>query len=260
MLKKVTVLYELVPIALHDALTAFRAELQKIASRKIDTCPHCGGTSLSTPFLDAQHRYRCHHCHRYSTSATHTPFSRLSALTELDTLFVARIEMKSYLTIAEELHCSRRQVIRRYKILLAYLKSRYIALYNWCIAERQTTLSQAVNQQHQLIHDKVNALLHAENPTCIHCGSNQTIKKGTRTCYRCKKCRNTFNLLAKTPLNRLPRIDLWLTFIDLITARYTNRQISHHLNFNKNTVARWRRHWCAMMRQWHCWALAMVCI
>lgn len=259
MTKESMVIYELVPLELHHELIAFYQDLQRIASGKVNNCPHCGQRDLSQTLPNSPHIYRCNACHKYATSATHTPFCRLSSLVWLETIFSLHLKKQSYQMIAYQLACSRRQVIRRYQAMLTYLKQHYVALYTWCTTEQQVDIPQAIDKQRQITSNKVNELLTIEHPICLYCGSPHTVKRGQRTCFRCKTCRRSFNLLHKTPLNRMPHADLWLTFIDLITARYTNWQISQIVQLNKSTVSKWRRCFCAMMKRWDCEALAYFC-
>lgn len=252
-------IYELVPSELHNQLDAFNNDLEKISLQQIITCPFCEKNEFFVIRSRPTYTYRCKFCHKYSTAATHTPFNRLTPFNWLKTIFTNRATNQSYQAIAEELGCSREKVMRRDHALREYLQKQYPALYEWYKNHQQTEIPPTITQQQKIVNEKIKQILATEKPNCVHCLSRETVKVGTRTCYRCKSCRRSFNLLSNTPLNRMPRTDLWLKFIDLLVSGRTNLQIGHELQLNDNTVSKWRQSWCAMMRSWDCDALAVFC-
>ncbi|MDF7667249.1 hypothetical protein PT273_05255 [Orbaceae bacterium ESL0727] len=250
---------EFIPAELHSQLNAFYGDLEKITLQQIKICPFCGNDQFFVSRSRSTYTYRCKACHKYSTSATHTPFNRLIPFNWLKIIFENRIQNQSYQTIAKNLGCSLEKVMRRDHALIAYLQQHYPTLHNWYKNRQYTAISPTIKQQKQIVHDKIRQLLSAEKINCIHCSSHDTVKIGARAAYRCKSCACNFNLLGNTPLNRLPHTDLWLKFIDLLVAGYNNLQISQALQLNANTVSKWRRAWCQMMETWNCNALAIFC-
>ncbi|OCG23897.1 hypothetical protein A9G11_04505 [Gilliamella sp. wkB108] len=253
-------IYELVPTELHDELNAFRHDLEKMTLQHIETCPFCGENKFYLIRSKPTSTYRCKACYKYFTIATNTPFNRLTPFNWLEIIFINRIENKSYHYIAEKkLDCSLEKIMRRDHAIIEYLHAHYPALYRWYIAHDQSDLTPTLAEQHKVINDKITAILNEKNPSCIHCSSTDTTKVGSRTCYRCKRCRRSFNLLGDTPLNRLPKPELWIEFINLMVAGQNNMQIGKKLNLNSSTISSWRAIWCEMMKIWNCEALAIWC-
>ncbi|MCX8711823.1 IS1 family transposase [Gilliamella sp. B2969] len=250
---------ELIPLELHEQLNAFRHDLEKITSQHIDACPFCGKNEFYLIRSKPTTTYRCKACYKYFTVAVNTPFSRLTPFNWLEIIFINRIQNQSYNTIANNLGCSVEKVMRRDHAMIDYLKSHYHALYQWYTKKQQSCLNPVLIKQHKVVSEKITALLNVQNPTCIHCGSTDTTKVGSRTCYRCKRCRHSFNILNGTKLNRLPKPELWLQFIDLLVAGETNAQLEKKLKLTDNTIRSWRSTWCTMMKQWNCDALAIWC-
>ncbi|MWP63173.1 IS1 family transposase [Gilliamella sp. Pas-s25] len=252
-------IYELVPTELHDEFKAFHHDLEKITSQHIEACPFCKKTKFYIIRSKPTKTYRCKDCHKYFTVSTNTPFNRLMPFNWLELIFTSRIKNISYLNIAENLESSLEKVIRRDRAIIHYLQIHYPSLHKWYTHQKQTTLMPTLAEQHQTIKAKVTALLNEQSPTCIHCGSNETTKIGSRTCYRCRRCRHSFNILSNTSLNRIPKPELWLQFIDLLVSRANNLQIRKALNLHNDTVRKWRSAWYHMMKDWQCEALAIWC-
>lgn len=252
-------IYELVPSELHNDLNNFLHNLRRITLQRFEACPFCGKSDFYLIRTNPTNTYRCKACNKYSTAATNTPFNRLTPFNWLEIIFTYRIKNKSYQYIAKKLACSLEKVIRRDHAIIQYLKINYTCLYRWYTDNKQAKITTTLEEQHQVMNTKIMALLNEKTPTCLHCGSSETTKVGTRTCYRCKRCRQSFNILGDTQLNKLPRADLWLQFIDLLVSGENNLQIEKKMNFSSNTVRRWRSAWCDMMKNWDCNALAVWC-
>ncbi|OCG33964.1 hypothetical protein A9G29_03670 [Gilliamella sp. Fer2-1] len=252
-------IYELAPAELHDEFKAFHHNLEKIASQHVEVCPFCKNTKFYKVRSKPTKTYRCKACHKYFTASTNTPFRRLVPFNELEVIFINRIKNISYNNIAKQLDISLAKVIRRECAIINYLQNNYPSLHNWYTHKKQTTLIPTLEQQYKIIKDKVTNLLGEQNQTCIYCGSNETTKVGNRACYRCRCCRHSFNILRDTSLNRIPKPELWLQFIDLIVSGANNLQIAKTLNLHNDTVRKWRSNWCKMMKYWHCDALAIWC-
>ncbi|OCG02118.1 hypothetical protein [Gilliamella sp. wkB112] len=253
-------IYELVPTELHDEFRAFHHDLENITLQHIEGCPFCGENSFYLIRSKPTNTYRCKACNKYFTAATNTPFNRLTPFNWLEIIFVHRIKNKSYQFIAEKkLGTSLEKVMRRDHAIIDFLQQHYSSLHKWYTNQKQATLTPTLSEQHKIINTKIMTLLNEQTPVCIYCASTNTTKVGTRTCYRCKHCRRSFNLLSDTPLNRLPRPELWREFIDLLVAGKNNIQIQKKLHLNSNTVSRWRSAWCEMMKRWDCEALATWC-
>lgn len=252
-------IYELVPNELHNELDNFLKSLEKITQQNIEICPFCENNDFYTIRSTPTVTYRCKACNKYCTAATNTPFNRLTPFNWLEMIFAYRIENKSYQYIANKLNCSLEKVIRRDHAIVSYLDTNYNSLYQWYTDNKQAKIPTTLAEQHKMMNTKIIELLNEQKPICIHCGSTDTTKIGTRTCYRCKRCRHSFNILSDTQLNKLPRSDLWLEFIDLLVSGENNLQIEKKMNFSSNTVRRWRSAWCDMMKNWDCNALAIWC-
>jgi transposase-like protein len=252
-------IYELVPTELHDEFKAFHHDLEKITSQHVQACPFCKKTEFYLIRSKPTKTYRCKDCHKYFTVSTNTPFNRLMPFNWLELIFTSRIKNISYLNIAKKLESSLEKVMRRDRAIIHYLQIYYPSLHKWYTHQKQTALMPTLAKQHQNIKAKVTALLNEQSPTCIHCGSNETTKVGSRTCYRCKRCRHSFNILSNTSLNRIPKPELWLQFIDLLVSGANNLQIRKALNLHNDTVRKWRSAWYHMMKDWHYEALATWC-
>ncbi|MWN06392.1 transposase [Gilliamella sp. Pas-s95] len=252
-------IYELVPNELHDELKAFHHVLEKIISQHVDVCPFCKNTKFYSIRSQPTKTYRCKDCHKYFTVSTNTPFNRLAPFNWLEVIFTSRIKNISYPNIAKSLEISIEKVMRRERAIINYLQIHYPSLQKWYTHQKQTTLIPTLAEQYKTIKEKVTTLLNEQNPICIHCGSNETTKVGSRTCYRCKRCRHSFNTLSNTRLNRMPKPELWLQFIELLVSGANNVQIEKTLNFHNDTIRKWRYIWCKMMKDWHCEALAIWC-
>lgn len=253
-------IYELVPTELHNELRSFLHNLENISFQLIEACPFCGKNSFYLIRSKPTNTYRCKACYKYFTTATNTPFNRLTPFNWLETIFTNRIKNKSYQFIAEKkLDTSLEKVMRRDHAIIDYLQIHYPSLHNWYTKLKHATLTPSLSEQHKIINTKIIALLNAYAPICPYCMSTDTTKIGTRTCYRCKRCRRSFNLLNNTPLNRLPRPELWIEFINLLVEGENNIQIQKKLHLNSNTISHWRHAWCEMMKRWDCEALAIWC-
>ena len=252
-------IYELIPIELHKELNDFRNDLERIASQHVEVCPFCDKHNFHLIRSKPITTYHCKTCYKYFTAATNTSFNRLTPFNWLETIFVSRIKNYSYKAIANVFDCSIEKIMRRDHAIINYLKLHYSSLYKWYINKQQTTLNPILIEQYNYIKSKINTLLNMQTPICLHCNSTETVKISKRTCYRCKRCRHSFNLLSNTKLNRLPKPELWLSFINLLIAGENNTQIEKKLKLTSNTVKRWRAVWCEMMINWDCEALSIWC-
>ena len=252
-------IYELIPNELHKELNDFLNDLERIASQHVEFCPFCDKKEFYLIRSKPTTTYRCKACYKYFTAATNTPFNRLTPFNWLETIFVSRIKNYSYQAIANIFDCSTEKIMRRDHAIINYLKLHYLSLYKWYINKQQTTLNPILIEQHNYIKSKINTLLNTQTPPCLHCNSTETVKIGKRTCYRCKRCRHSFNLLSNTKLNRLPKSELWLSFIDLLIDGQDNTQIEKKLKLTNNTVRRWRAVWREMMINWNCEVLSIWC-
>ncbi|WP_085246835.1 hypothetical protein [Gilliamella mensalis] len=252
-------IYELVPNELHDEFKAFHHDLEKITLQHAEACPFCKNTKFYIIRSKPINTYRCKNCHKYFTISTNTPFNRLMPYNWLEIIFNNRINKMSYPEIANKLEISIAKVIRRDRAIISYLQTHYPSLYQWYTHQKQAKLMPTLAEQYNTIKARVTTLLNEQNPTCIHCGANETTKVGSRTCYRCKRCRHSFNLLSNTSLNRIPKPELWLPFIDLLVSGANNLQIGQTLNLHHDTVRKWRSAWYHMMKDWQCEALAIWC-
>ncbi|MCO6545159.1 MAG: IS1 family transposase [Gilliamella sp.] len=252
-------IYELVPNELHDEFKAFHHDLEKLTSQHVQSCPFCKKTEFYIIRSKPNKTYCCKGCHKYFTVSTNTPFNRLMPYNWFEFIFINRINKMGYKEIADRLETSLEKVTRRDRAIINYLQNHYPSLHSWYIHQKQTKLMPSLEEQYSTIKAKVTALLNEQNPTCKHCGSNETTKIGSRTCYRCKRCRHSFNLLSNTSLNRIPKPELWLQFIDLLVSGANNSQIGKALNLHNDTVRKWRSAWYYMMIDWQCDALAIWC-
>ncbi|MWP45837.1 IS1 family transposase [Gilliamella sp. Pas-s27] len=252
-------IYELVPNELHDEFKAFHHELKKITSQHAESYPFCKKTKFYIIRSKPTKTYRCKGCHKYFTISTNTPFNRLAPFSWLEMIFTSRIKNISYPNIAKNLQISFEKVMRRERAIINYLQTYYLSLHKWYTQQKQAILIPTLAEQYKTIKVKVTTLLNEQNPTCIYCHSNETTKIGSRTCYRCKRCRHSFNIVSNTSLNRIPKPELWLQFIDLLVWGKNNSQIAKLLNLHNDTVRKWRSAWCDMMKYWHCEALAIWC-
>ncbi|MCX8648863.1 IS1 family transposase [Gilliamella sp. B2776] len=252
-------IYELIPIELHEELNDFRQDLERIVLQYVEVCPYCDKKEFYLIRSKPTTTYRCKACYKYFTAATNTHFNRLTPFNWLETIFISRIKNYSYQAIADKFDCSTEKIMRRDHAIMNHLKLHYLSLYKWYINKQQTTLNPILIEQYNYIKSKINTLLNTTTPVCLHCNSTETVKIGKRTCYRCKRCRHSFNLLSNTKLNRLPKPELWLNFIDLLLAGEDNIQIEKNLKLTSNTIRRWRSVWCEMMIAWKCDALSIWC-
>ena len=252
-------IYELVPIELHDELNKFRHDLEKMASQHIEVCPFCQQNEFYLIRSKPTNTYRCKACDKYFNVASNTSFNRLSPFDWLETIFTSRIANKSYQTIAKKLGCTLEKVMRRDQAIVDHLKSYYPLLNKWYTGAKQLKITPTLTKQHQILIEKVTSLLNEQSPVCLYCSSTETTKVGKRTCYRCKRCRRSFNILSDTILNRLPKSELWIEFINLLVSGKNNMQIQTELGFNGNTVNHWRNAWCEMMKRWNLEDLANWC-
>lgn len=82
-----------------------------------------------------------------------------------------------------------------------------------------------------------------ENPHCPHCGKTRVHKHGTRAGlqrYKCTGCGRTFNALTKTPLARMRKKELWLSYMDCMLNSMFLRGIGDYLHVDKKTAFLWR--------------------
>lgn len=220
-------IFELVPPELHGEFKTFYHTLEKITSQYIGFCLFCKNTKFYLIRSNPTKTYHSKNCHKYFTASTNTPFNRLVPFNWFEVIFTSRIKNISYFNIAKNLEISFEKVMCRERAIIDYLQTYYTSLHKWYTQQKQATLIPALAEQYKTIKAKVTTFLRNEqNPTRIHCDSNETSKVGCRTCYRCKRCRHSFNILNNTCLSRIPKPELWLQFIDLLVsgANITDRK------------------------------------
>jgi transposase-like protein len=84
-----------------------------------------------------------------------------------------------------------------------------------------------------------------DNPHCPHCGKTRVYRHGQSAGlqrYRCTKCGKTFNALTKTPLARMRKKELWISYIDLMLDSTVLRDIRDALPIDLKTAFLWRHH------------------
>ena len=84
-----------------------------------------------------------------------------------------------------------------------------------------------------------------ENPHCPHCGKTRVHRHGKKAGlqrYKCTGCSKTFNALTHTPLARMRKKELWLSYMDLMLGSWVLRDIRDILPIDLKTAFLWRHH------------------
>ncbi len=89
-----------------------------------------------------------------------------------------------------------------------------------------------------------------ENPHCPHCGKTRVHRHGTKSGlqrYKCTGCQKTFNSLTNTPLARMRKKELWLSYLDHMLNSSVLRDIRDDLPINLKTAFNWRHRFSAWL-------------
>lgn len=82
-----------------------------------------------------------------------------------------------------------------------------------------------------------------ENPVCVHCGSDAVRRWGKShglRRWRCLSCARSFNALTGTPLARLRKKAVWLTFASTLAEGVTVEAAAERCGVHATTSFRWR--------------------
>ena len=91
-----------------------------------------------------------------------------------------------------------------------------------------------------------------DDPQCPHCRSHDFVKHGFRNNlirYRCKGCLKTFNALTKTPLARLRKKDLWMSYSQCLLESKTLRKAAKSVKVALATSFNWRHRFMAIAQK-----------
>ncbi|WP_166244459.1 IS1 family transposase [Paenibacillus turpanensis] len=110
--------------------------------------------------------------------------------------------------------------------------------------------------------DEINEQKHKDGLVCPHCNNHSVVRFGkyvvkTRTGevkrqrYRCKSCRQTFNDLTNTPLQRTRRPHLWVRFIECMIEGFSLRKcaVILHDEVTHVTLFYWRHKILVALKQ-----------
>jgi transposase-like protein len=110
--------------------------------------------------------------------------------------------------------------------------------------------------------DEIQEQKHKAGLVCPHCDSHFVMRFGKyviktrigevkRQRYRCKACRQTFNDLTNTPLQRTKRPHLWVRFIECMIVGYSLRKCAEllHDEVTHVTLFYWRHKILAALKQ-----------
>lgn len=110
--------------------------------------------------------------------------------------------------------------------------------------------------------DEIQEQKHKHGLVCPHCNNSSAVRFGkyvvkTRTGevkrqrYRCKSCRQTFNDLTNTPLQRTRRPHVWARFIECMIEGYSLRKCTEELHGEVThvTLFYWRHKILAALKQ-----------
>lgn len=110
--------------------------------------------------------------------------------------------------------------------------------------------------------DEIREQRHKEGLVCPHCDSHSVVRFGTyiiptrtgdvkRQRYLCKTCRQTFNDLTNTPLQRTRKPHLWVRFIECMMKGFSLRKCAEQLNGEVThvTLFYWRHKILSALRQ-----------
>lgn len=87
-------------------------------------------------------------------------------------------------------------------------------------------------------------------PECPRCGCSIVIKWGVESGlrrFKCKECQRTFNSLTNTPLARLKKKELWLSYSNMMLNGSSVRKAANKLLINKNTAFKWRHRFLSLI-------------
>lgn len=253
--------YDLIPAELQSDFDTLLNDLSYLPEKIEENCPFCHHDSLQK-VRQKPLNFRCKGCHKYFNPLTMTPFNRLGPLIWLGMILTRRIEKTTYSTLAFELDCTIEMVKRRDHALIAYMADHYPRFHQWYTKtnlQSNDVLPELIQKQYDSLVSLIKQLLTIKQVSCLYCDSPNTVRIGNRTGFRCKDCRKTFSLLNRTPINKMPYPEQWITFINLLVANETNLTIAKILNLNSSTVTKWRRVWSEMMQTWGYIELAVWC-
>jgi len=110
--------------------------------------------------------------------------------------------------------------------------------------------------------DEIQEQKHKDGLVCPHCKNHSVVRFGkyavrTRTGevkrqrYRCKSCRQTFNDLTNTPLQRTRRPHMWVRFIECMIEGFSLRKCAEQLNDEVThvTLFYWRHKILSALKQ-----------
>lgn len=110
--------------------------------------------------------------------------------------------------------------------------------------------------------DEIHEQKHKDGLICPHCDSHEVVRFGKyvikmragevkRQRYRCKSCRQTFNDLTNTPLQRTRRPHLWTRFIEYMIEGFSLRKCAELLfdEVTHVTLFYWRHKILAALKQ-----------
>lgn len=253
--------YDLVPAELQNDFDALLNDLSYLPEQVKECCPFCHQINFRK-IRQKPLTFRCKSCQKYFNPLTKTPFNRLVPTIWLGMILTRRIEKATHHTLAYELDCTIDMVKRREHALIDYMQQHYPNFHYWYTQIRVTQndmLPTMIEEQYTALSKLIKQLLTIEKFPCHHCQSDNTVKIGHRTGFRCRQCRKTFNLLSKTPLNKIPHPEQWQPFIALLVVNNTNKTIATSLNLSLSTVSKWRQIWCETMNNWGYAELAVWC-
>ncbi|WP_025679230.1 IS1595 family transposase [Paenibacillus polymyxa] len=110
--------------------------------------------------------------------------------------------------------------------------------------------------------DEIQEQKHKDGLVCPHCKNHSVVRFGkyavkTRTGevkrqrYRCKSCRQTFNDLTNTPLQRTRRPHIWVRYIECMIEGFSLRKCAEQLNDEVThvTLFYWRHKILSALKQ-----------
>jgi transposase-like protein len=99
----------------------------------------------------------------------------------------------------------------------------------------------------------------AEN--CPHCDCNKLVKDGFASGlqrWKCKDCNRSFNILTKSPLARLRKKEIWLTFAQAMIDGLSVRRAADICDVHYNTTFLWRHRFAEMLGRAQCTELSGI--
>lgn len=110
--------------------------------------------------------------------------------------------------------------------------------------------------------DEIQEQKHKDGLVCPHCKNHSVVRFGkyavktrtgevSRQRYRCKTCRQTFNDLTNTPLQRTRRPHIWVRFIECMIEGFSLRKSAEQLNDEVThvTLFYWRHKILSTLKQ-----------